>query len=190
VNQTELFNQTLLKIGSEKVLSSDQDSEERVLCSIFYADARDEVLIEYPWSCALRRSSLALVEKSLGLELPYRYALPTDPYCIRPVTLLDPETGKDLSTETWQKEGHSIWTRLNPCAVRYVARLDVSELDPHVAEVLVYKLAAKVAYRIVQDLSVENQMVALYAARLREAKTLEGTLGSMRYQRPALWTEV
>lgn len=190
MNQTELFNNALLSIGAKQVLSSDEESEERVICTHFYAQARDEVLLEYPWSCALKRASLALVEESEGMELPYRYALPADPYCIRVVHLIDPETGKELPQESWQKEGHSIWSRLNPCHLLYVARVEVTELDPHVAEVLVYKLAAKIAYRIMQEVPIQNQMITLYAARLREAKALEGQLKGLRYERPQLWTEV
>lgn len=190
MNQTELFNNALLAIGAREVLSTDEESPERVVCSHFYAQARDEVLLEYPWSCALQRASLALVEESEGLELPYKYALPVDHYCLRVVNLLDPESGKDLPTEPWRKEAQSIWCRLKPCTLLYVARVGVEKLDAHVAEALVYKLASKISYRIVQDISVQNQMVALYLGRLREAKLLEGVIRGTSYQRSALWTEV
>ncbi len=189
----DLYNSALVKVGAQRVASPDEQSESRVTCSQFYQQSLDEVLSEHPWSCATSRATLAKIDGDTMSPFLYRYTLPVDPACLKVLCLIDAagETYIDLTEEPWLKEGASILCNLDPCAIKFTRRVaTVAELDTHVAEVLVYKLAAKIAFRLVQSLQIENQMIALYVARLQEARNTETFLSSSLPVKEKLWTDI
>lgn len=80
----EICNKALARIGVKIYIDdlvSDQ-TQEAETCNIFYEDARDSLLAEFPWAFAKRRAVLALTAETRSGWV-YAFAMPSD--CIRPL---------------------------------------------------------------------------------------------------------
>ncbi len=141
----------------------------------------DEILIEYPFSCALSRKKLALIPEENLSGFTYMYQLPSDCLYIKTLLEAEEETFVELESEPFLKEGDVLYCNLSPCAIKFVKRVDVKYLSPHVAEALVLKLACKSAKAITGRSDREDSLYMLFEAAIRKAKTIDGIENRGKY---------
>jgi hypothetical protein len=96
-----LYNVALGYIGDYEVTESDTSSKQYSLCTRFYEQARDEVLVAHTWNEAIERSAVLQASVAPIHTYSYKYALPAD--CLRVISI-----GND--TYDWQVEGDYILT--------------------------------------------------------------------------------
>ena len=89
-----LYNLALGYIGEYVVEEGATTAKQYVLCSRYYDQARDEVLVSHPWNEAIIRVVLAQDSDKPVFGYNLRYAIPTD--CLRTLSVND-ALGADIS---------------------------------------------------------------------------------------------
>lgn len=129
VSKTDIFNMALASIGD--ALISDPDGQEKgaEYCSQYYDTVRRQLLREYPWNFATKRSAPAL-SGTPAYGYQYAYTLPTD--CL---------AWRELSDDNydWEVESGELLTDMEDATGKYT--LDVE--DPNQFDSLFVPLFAK-----------------------------------------------
>lgn len=181
-------NMGLNRLGASLIADLEGDLPNEVLCAEAYPTALDQVLVEHPWSFAIVRQMLAEDAGDNLTPWTYRYQIPHDPPCLRPVTLID-ESYED-SEELFEREGDSIYTHLAPAGLKYVTRVDDPTLfPPKFSEALACKIAALVAYPIMQDRNVVMLMEQQYLYELARARAEDNRAARQAPRPEAFWGE-
>lgn len=170
-------NQALYLIGANRIDDLSEGSPSSRACSQFYVPTKDEVLCENPvgWNCAIKRVQLADLAETYYTSWAYQYQLPTDPYCLKVLALLDfvNETYAEIENEPYEVEGRVLLCGQEKVGIKYIARVtDESELDSWVAEVLVFKMAFKISQKLGNKSPAD--MYQLYLKKLHEARQIDG----------------
>jgi len=188
-SKTEMFNQILLRLGEKRVSSWEGTEDRVVVLRGFFNHAVDEVLKEYLWICATSRAVLAQLPDTNLTQYDYVYQLPSD--CITVQSLIDVygETYADVE-DVYLIEGRRLYTDLESAGIKYTTNnVEVTELDTYVAEAIVLKVAAKSAFTITKDITLEADMYVQYKEALNIAKSADGIERINRTVSQELWTD-
>jgi hypothetical protein len=166
-----LCNQALYMLGQKSIISMIDDCESARLCNGRYAENRDATIRAYPWNCAMARASLARSSAIPEWEFAYKYALPTNPLCLRVLKIEE--------AYKWKVEGRWIFTDAATCTILYLAQLaDVNEMDVLLREAIAARLAADICYALTGSSVQQDKMWYLYEKKLREAKSVDAQEGT------------
>jgi len=170
-----LCNQALTRLGASRIQSLEETSEPARLCNLLYEQTRDEVLWDYPWACALTRQRLAQIDPGdYGVEGENAYQLPQDPYCLRIVSVLDPELGAEV--ETWSVEGRVLYSPASEIILKYIGQIDdPGVFDSELAEAIVLKMATKLSVRLSGKANKEASFLQQYEYQLQKARWASGS---------------
>ena len=142
-----ICNAALTVLGARKIVSLADDSEQARLCNLRYADCRDVVLRLFPWNGAIHRKSLARDSETPDFGFDHQYQLPTNPWCLRVLTLNEDENGE--SQNEFAIEGRLLLTDAASADIRYIKRIDnPNEMDPLLRDAIAAKLASEIAYKL------------------------------------------
>lgn len=168
-SKLNICNQALLKIGEQTITSLDEASDNAKLCSIFFDQALEEVLREYPWTSATSRAQLPKLSRDPIFGYDYAYQLPTD--FIRLVQLYD-GNGAWHPDYYWVIEGRTLLCNLEEANIIYIKMInDTKILDSLCTSALICKLAMRMAFSrtdsrlFVQSLLEEYEQIILPRAR-------------------------
>lgn len=186
----DICNQALALLGEGPVEDLSAGTYVASVCSAAYGPAMDEVLSGYVWNCCITRRQLAAEAGDSFSPFAYRYRLPVDPYCLRVVNLLDPESYVDLPYERFQVEGRTILADISPCYLKYAARVSEENLDPWVAQCLVYALAAQVAMRLTADQNRIAMASQAYTMKRIEAMQIDGMNRMQQTRAETNWSDI
>ena len=163
----DVINAGLSKLGEQSLLAISDPSPAGRLASRTYADIRDSLFEEYPWSFATKRASLAAEEAAPEWGFARSFPLPADL-----LRLLDLNNNGDAD---WRNEGQKIVTDIAaPLQIRYVARVPVDTMTPTFKEALASRLAMEWAEPLSQTTSVAQSMSTLYRNKLQVARVADG----------------
>ncbi len=172
VSDVGICNSALNMIGASNILDLTEDSKTGRICNQRYSFVRDAVMRAHPWNCLINRTSLAADATAPAFEFTYQYTLPTDPYCLRLLSL------DDLSI-VHRVEGRKILTDESKINIVYVARItDPQQYDTLLIETIAARLAADIAYSIVGSNTLVADMYNLYSNKLSEARFVDATEGT------------
>lgn len=173
----EICSAALMMVGSDAVTDLEDGSTRANLCNAFYPLARDAVLRAYPWSCA--RITATINQEVWTSEdndiWEYRYALPTDPYCLWVPKSLNEDLDYEIrARKLYCNEDTAI-------ILNYISRItSTAYFDSLLVETIIIRLAHNLALPITGIASLSKEMFALYLEKIREARTQdameEGTL--------------
>lgn len=190
-SEVEICSLALNQIGEDSITSLDlsvDSSDKARLCSAFYPVVRDAVLRAYPWNCARTRQALALLAETPvaggDYDWTYQYSLPTDPYCLWVPKQLNENIDYVI-------EGRNLLADEATVTIVFIRReVNTGLYDSLLTETIVARLSAQLAYPIAGQATLVTAMWSLYAAKLREARTVDGMEGNIgQYSSDAL-TEV
>jgi len=142
VNQTEICNLALARIGADRIvdLATDSDRNAR-FCGLFYDQTLEEILRARPWQFAIQRASLARSTTAPAFGWAYQYPLPSD--CIQILEC----NGKDwwrFEQEEFAIESGHVLTDAETAEVRYVYRnTNAASYPADFVEALATLLASK-----------------------------------------------
>jgi hypothetical protein len=132
---------------------------------------RDEVLRSHPWNFAVARKEIAALSSTPVYEYENEFQLPSDI-----IRILDFE---DSDGYKYKIEGKKILSNASIMKIKYIKKVeDESEFDSSFAEVLAFRLAAELAYPLVQSVNLSQNMYRLYENALLNAKTFDGQEGT------------
>lgn len=171
----DICNMALNELGEDPITSLTEETQAAELCNRFFVPVRDEVLRAFSWNFAIERQGLALLAEAPLFEFDHAYQLPTDPFCLRVLTLED-ALG---TTIKWKVEGRKLLTNLDSVKIKYIARVeDAGIFDPIFVSCLSARLASSLAMGITERKESATTMFQLFVARLREARTIDSQEGS------------
>lgn len=183
-----IYNEALSLVGSTRISDPQGASREAELCDQFYPSCRDEVLIEYDWSCATREDDLALTDTDRG-GFAFAYQLPVDP----PILIIRSvvgASGGEIPYSAWRKEKGLILSNEEMIRVRYTYAVNNPlDFDIHVWKAIAYNMASKLSFPLTQSLQLESMRIQQYAAFLLNAKMIEGQARVSEEKPPKLWSE-
>jgi hypothetical protein len=170
-SEVGISSAALNKLGAEVIMSFDDHTNRSNLCRDFYPYIRDAVLRAYPWNCALIQKALVHDAATPLFDWDYKFQLPIDPYCLRVIKIED--------EPDYAIKGRYIYTNESSISIEYISRItDPGLFDSLLKEAIEARLAAELAIPITRIPQMASQMWALYEAKLREARTMDGMEGT------------
>ena len=170
-SEVQICNIALRRVQGESITDLEtDDSKSAALCRTFFEPTRDALLEDHPWSFALKRQLLAASTDTNLTSYLYPYVLPADPYCLRPLVLLDPyNLNYEQKTFPFQVEGRILYTDMINAGLKYIARVtDVVQYSPSFTDALAWRLAAELLKPIDGSSTVDLWM--MYSQALVFAK--------------------
>ena len=172
MTETEIVNLSLSKLGATLIARlGDASLPGSHHGQLLYQPTLERVLRDFPWSCATRESSLALLPSPLITNYLYSYALPSD--YIRLGEL--PEDGSYLRNEDFKRTGRTLHTNKSTAILRYVSNaITPDEFDPDFREAFVVLLASELATPLLQSPQLAQTLFQEYTGvSLPKAKTTD-----------------
>lgn len=178
----DICNEAMDLLGAATITSLTENSKEARLCNRNFEKIRDTVLRAHNWNIAIVRRELAKDSDSPAFGFTNQFTLPTDPYCLRVISLHTSNVDNDISPYDVQAmfkiEGRKVLTDEGTCRIIYVGRItDTEQYDSLLSSTIAYKLAAETAYAITGSTTVSQQMFALYERGLGEARSMDAIEG-------------
>lgn len=166
--QVEICNRALTKVGDDRIISIDDDTERARVLKAVWATVRDSEIRARNWNFAMKRASLAALSSTPDWGFDNEYQLPSD--CLRVVQVNDHFMSVSLSDyrvdqETpFQIEGKKILTDIAaPLKIRYLRRVEsTAELDDSFVDVFVCRLAAEVCEKLSQNTAKKESIISEY----------------------------
>jgi hypothetical protein len=185
-SETDICNLALTRIGHSQITSLSEGTKAADLCTLHYPLARDIMLRDHHWNFAIQRSTLALLVTTPNHEFAYQHALPAD--CLKVIrTDLDDiaggiEYGYPYSTGAPYKiEGRYLLSDEDTVRLEYVARVtDTAQFDTLFVDCLAQRLAAELAMPLADNASLAKTMWDMYAAKIRDARSVNAQEGTPR----------
>ena len=174
--EVSICSNALRRLGDDPITSLTDDTERARLCNAFYADARDACLRSHPWNFAITRASLTQLSSTPSYGFDYQYALPTDPYCLRVLSMEFEDY--IFKVENLAAEGRVLLTNEDTAKILYIAKItDTALFDSMFVDALTAKLAANLAYPVTNSVTLQTQMVKIYEGKMSEARSIDGQEG-------------
>ena len=174
--EVSICSNALRRLGDDPITSLTDDTERARLCNSLYAPARDAVLRSHPWNFAITRATLAQLSTTPAYEYAYQYSLPTDPYCLRVLSMEYQDYV--FKIEHLAGTGRVLLTDESTAKILYIARVsDTAQFDSLFVDALTAKLAADLSYPVTNSTSLQLQMHKLYELKLSEARSIDGQEG-------------
>ena len=174
--EVSICSNALRQLGDDPITSLTDDTERARLCNAFYADARDACLRSHPWNFAITRASLTQLSSTPAYGFDYQYALPTDPYCLRVLSMEFEDY--IFKVENLATEGRVLLTNEDTAKILYIAKItDTALFDSMFVDALTAKLAANLAYPVTNSVTLQTQMVKIYEGKMSEARSIDGQEG-------------
>lgn len=156
-SNVEIANRALTKVGTNRIISLDDDTTEGRTVKSMFAIVRDAELRKYNWRFSIKRAQLAALVSAPAFGFAYQYRLPAD--YLKVIEVGDFYPGGDLTdyvgadTSEYAVEGGLILTDYPaPLNLRYVSRVeDPSLFDSLFVEAFACKLAMEIAEPLTQS---------------------------------------
>ena len=165
----DICNGALNQLGATTILSLTEDSKNARLCNSRYTQVRDAVFRSHPWNCLQQRVELAQSTITPAWGYSFKYDLPGD--CLRLLRILDYDSDHKV-------EGRSILSNNSSMKILYISRVtDPNQYDENLRETLSAALAEDIAYAITSNNTTQQNMIAIYQDKLRDARFVDSTEG-------------
>ena len=165
----DICNGALNQLGASTILSLTEDSKNARICNQRYTQVRDGVFRSHPWNCLQKRVQLASSTTTPAWGYKFQFDLPGD--CLRLLRILDFDSN-------YQVEGRSILSNNSSMKILYISRVtDPNQYDENLRETLSAALAADIAYAVTSNNTTQQNMIALYQDKLKDARFVDSTEG-------------
>jgi len=176
--EVSICSNALRILGDDPITSLTDDTERARLCNSLYEPARDAVLRSHPWNFAITRATLAQLSTTPAYEYAYQYSLPTDPYCLRVLSMEYQDYV--FKIEHLAGTGRVLLTDEGTAKILYIARVsDTAQFDSLFVDTLTAKMALELSFPITNSVTLQAQMQKLYQLKLSEARSIDGQEGFM-----------
>lgn len=173
-SQVGIVNLALTQIGSARIASMTEDSEQARKANAVYDLIRDEVMAAHPWNFAIYRDSLAVLDDTPEFDYDYQFLLPSD--CLRVL-------GTDTAEDDFKVAGPNILYNDDSINIKYIKRItDTTKYSPGFNMALAGRLAAELAYPIADSRTLSEEMFKMYLDKLKIAKSQDAQEGYPGYQ--------
>jgi len=191
-DDVQICNMGLARIQGEPIASLEPDEEGKAaaLCRTLYVPLRDAVLRHHDWAWAAKRQVLSLLGAGSAYLSSYLYVyqLPADPYCLRPLVLLDCADDYQELDVPFEVEGRTLFTNLAAAGLKYTARItDPALFDDLFIDALAWRLAANMLRPL--EGNSEADPWAMYLASITKAVGRDEVGKQQKETPPERWVE-
>ena len=177
-SNVDICNSALNMVGASIITALTEDSKAARVCNQRYPFVRDAVFRAHPWNCLIRRVKLGQDATAPAYKYAYRYTLPSDPYCLRVLTISDDgdDERRDIS---FKVEGNRfLLTDAGTVYIQYISRdEDPNQYDFLLIEALAARMASDIAYPLVGSSTLSTNLFAIYEIKLKEARFADAQEG-------------
>ena len=176
--EVSICSNALRILGDDPITSLTDDTERARLCNSLYEPARDAVLRSHPWNFAITRATLGQLSTTPAYEYAYQYSLPTDPYCLRVLSMEYQDYV--FKIEHLAGTGRVLLTDEGTAKILYIAKVsDTAQFDSLFVDTLTAKMASELSFPVTNSVTLQAQMQKLYQLKLSEARSIDGQEGFM-----------
>lgn len=170
----DICNLALIALGQDLILSLTEQSTPAQRCAVLLPQRLDAMLRDFDWSFAECKAEIAADGVPPAFGYLYRYALPTDPYCLR-VRKIQDEGGTD--TYPYRLVGRHIETDLPaPLYLTYTCRpSDYAKLDAMFVDALAAGLAMDLARALTGDQDERANLAKEFTYKVTIARDADAT---------------
>lgn len=177
-SEVDIVNGALRRLGDKPITSLTDDTVRARLANGLFTEVRDSVLRAHPWNCAVNRVELALIVATPSHGYDYQFQLPTDPYCLR-ILSVNALLGDNDPGDEWKVEGRKLLCNSSTAKIRYIGQVtDPNNFDSMLYEAIMLRMAAEMAYPITGSTSVATLMWNLFETKMKEARGVDGQEGT------------
>ena len=163
-----ICSNALLLLGDNPIADFNEGTDKARLASNLWEMARDAVLRQHPWNCAIKRVALAPDEEAPAFDYTYQFTLPSD--WLRTLSI-----GQEGERPRYRMEGGKVLMDENVCRLRYVWRNDnPATWDALLIQTMTLVMRAMFAYAITQSGSLEQMIDGIVAKAMRDARAVDG----------------
>jgi len=186
----DIVNIALTVLGADPITSLEDDAPEALVMKTNYPIARDATLEAYEWSFAIKRFKPAKAAEAPVWGWNFAYPIPSD---ILRVLQVDRNSPASFVSQTQLGQGnpryevqHVIEGRKILCNEDTIYCTGIRRTDDEgiysnlFATALAMKLAMLTCYAITESNQKVENLAALYAGAIKEAKSRDGQQGSTR----------
>nr|WP_306267623.1 hypothetical protein [Pararhizobium sp. IMCC3301] len=172
VAEIDIWNMALDLLHEAPVSSPVEDTSVRLWFSRNFAQVRDSELRKFAWNFALARAQIAASAQAPAWRWAHKYELPGD--CLRMLALRQ-NGALNGALIAYELEADAILSDAGaPLKLRYIKRVTTTGLwDPLFVDVVVARLAAKLAHWLTGKSSHAEIADRMYQQTLREARRID-----------------
>jgi uncharacterized protein YjhX (UPF0386 family) len=186
MSSVDIANFALNILGASNISALDENSKAARIVNQRYEGIRDVVFRAHPWNSLICRAELAQETTTPEFGYAYQYPLPTDPYCLRVLefsngTLSYPQDNMSNNSggPVFVIEGRKVLTDEGTAKIKYIGRItDPNQYDQSLTEALAARLATEICYAITGSTSMVQLTLAMYEAKIKEARFVDSTEGA------------
>jgi len=171
-SSVEICNSALYKIGAQRITALSDNVKAAIICNDQYDRLRKEVLRAHPWNFAITWVALAATANTpVAEEYTTEFALPSDV-----LRVLETNLAENLDWEIgYNVDGIKVlFCNDTAVTIKYIKNVTNTTLfAPDFEEALAFRLAADIAYALVQSQTVQAQMFNLYEKSVAMARSFD-----------------
>lgn len=203
-SEVSICNLALTSIGKKNISDLDEGTTESKACKQHYAQARDELLQEYPWRFAQATVALAEITNDKSNKWEYACQLPAD--CLQELLVHDQYLADYIANGgeivggdgglivaggyAYEIEGSVLYCNVSPAYLTYTKRVtDPTRFRPLFVAALGDQVATKIAFPLTKDLSVRKDAYQLLAISKAKAMTADANSVRESSDRPSEFIE-
>lgn len=185
-SSVEICNSALLKLGCSMITSLSDTTKQGLACNAQYDRLRKEILRAHPWNFAITHADLAATANTpVWDKWTVEFAIPTDV-----LRILDTNLGDEAWEIGYNADGLKVlFCNSDDCQIKYIKDItNTTRFDPTFEEALAFRLAADLAYHMVQSQTVQQQMFTYYRQAMATAMSYDGQESSPQQVEATAWT--
>lgn len=173
MTEIEICTAALNALGTEGIITLEDDTDEARACKAFYAVVRDKVLEERIWSFAKRQYALAPAAAAPLFGWTKKFEVPGEVVRVHRV-----DDGSGEYRALWDLQGRFILADMDMAFVTAVAREeDASLYSPGFSLAVALRLAAVLSVPLKENRQLKADLLAEYRFELKEAAGVDGSQG-------------
>ena len=168
----EICNSALHKLGADRISDLSDNTKAAKICNDQYDRLRKEVLRSHPWNFAVTWISLAAtVNTPVSTDYSKEFLLPADV-----LRILKTDIPSDVGWEVGNNaDGDKVlFCNSGAVKIKYIKDItNTTRFAPDFEEALAFRMAADMAYALVQSQAVQQSMFAYYGEILARAMSFD-----------------
>jgi len=175
----EICNIALGFLGAERITSIENpESDNEMLCALYYPIARDAVLESADWTFAtFREVDSTPLEDPPAWGYTQAHAKPNE--ALRILQVRNNIFQNKSSQLKWNLEGSVINSDASTIFIKYIKRItDTKKYTPSFVQCLAARVAVDMCIQITENRSLFGDLWAAYSAKLNEAMNNDGLQGT------------
>lgn len=179
LSEVDILNIALSKIGDYYISSLTEGTKQQIFAVMHWENARDNLLMSFPWNFATSRVALARVTGTpIGYD--YKYQLPTD--CLRIIRMDTEGDFQNVDSSEYKIEGRLLLTDETTVYVKYIKQItDTSAFTPLFTRALAIQIAMLLAEPLGSAPTSDKQLLmAEYEAAINEARGIDFEEGQVK----------